>query len=96
MKFCRDCKHFCNMPMTVPLCTHPSSYQEPVYGYRSTCMLMRSGDALVSPVCGPEAQWFEEQPQPEPPPSPSPLAQSGEQPDLSLGFWTRVMAAIFG
>lgn len=58
-RFCRDCKHFNGMSPYPPLCVHPDSYQDPVFGSHSTCSLMRSDSCLITPRCGAEGRWFE-------------------------------------
>jgi len=68
MKFCKDCKHFRNLPPLGRGCFSPRSPREPVYGYPD---VTPSDLRYSKKLCGPDAAWFEERP-PEPPPLPAP------------------------
>ena len=60
MKFCKNCKYFVVIEPSIPICVHPKSQRDKVWGTHAPCIAMREHPYLMGiDHCGPDAKWFE-------------------------------------
>lgn len=63
MKFCKECKYFeyVATELSIPLCIHPKSDRDKVWGVHAPCISMRERPYVGLNVdrCGPDAEWYE-------------------------------------
>lgn len=62
MNFCKDCRHFLEIEPSIPICCHPDSPRDKVWGIHASCITLRESryPGFKYPTCGPDGEWFEQ------------------------------------